>query len=284
MDTKLLFNFHGHTNFSDGQAVFTDYIEEALKLGFKAVGFTEHTPVPFYSTWNMKAEKLDEYLNAIAELRKNYENRLQIYAGLEVDYFEPYYHQITSLAQIDKLDYFIGSVHYLDFIEENQPWCIDTSIEEFELGYSKIFHQDGRKFYTRYYEAILQMIERLKPQVIGHLDKIKMYNHTRLFFDENEQNYRMMVSEVLDMVQKYDIIIELNMRGYYKHPQKFIYPGEWILKDINRRGIRLIVSSDCHRREELSKGFSEALELLKAIGFRSVWYLNNRRWEEYPIV
>lgn len=283
MTAKLLFNYHSHTQLSDGKAVFSDYIEEALSQGFNSIGFSDHAPVPFPSSWNMNHDNLAAYLQHINDLKIAYSDRLQIYAGLEVDYFQPYHDQIYAMAGVDKLDYYIGSVHYLDFLHEGQPWCIDTSRDEFETGFNQIFHGDGRLLYRRYYEAVLQMIETWKPPVIGHLDKIKMYNHIRPFFDDHEPAYRDAVMQVLELIKQYDLFIELNMRGFYKHPERFLYPGKWILREASRMGIRLIVSSDCHRREELSAGFSEALQILKEANFRSIWFLNNKQWHEWPL-
>jgi histidinol-phosphatase (PHP family) len=283
MYKSLAFNYHGHTRFSDGKADFSDFIDEALQQGFKAIGFSDHTPVPFTSSWNMQSNKIEEYLSNLSSLKKLYEGKIQIYAGLEVDYFGPYHERIISMASIDRLDYFIGSIHYLGFLDEAHPWCIDTSYDEFEQGFKKIFNNNGRLLYTKYYEALLQMIERWKPTIIGHMDKIKMYNHLQTFFDEHEQSYRSMVIEVLDLIKKYDLFVELNMRGFYKHPQKFIYPSEWVLKEVNRRGIRLVVSSDCHQPSELSAGFPEALEMIKSVGFGSVWCLYDNCWQEIAI-
>ncbi|HPO66600.1 MAG TPA: histidinol-phosphatase HisJ [Bacteroidales bacterium] len=283
MHDKLLFNYHSHTDLSDGKAVFSDYAEEAIQQGFKAIGFSEHTPVPFASSWNMPAEKMDEYIRQIEVYKQNYADKLQIYLGLEVDYFAPYREQILTMASVGRLDYFIGSVHYLGFLGDNEPWCIDTSFEEFEAGFHKIFNADGRKLYATYYEAVIQMIEYYKPTIIGHLDKIKMYNHIHPFFDENEKEYRNWVMQVLEMVQKYNLFIELNMRGFYKHPRQLLYPDVWILKEALRLGIRLIVSSDCHRREELSAGFADAIQVLKEVGYRSVWCLYDRYWQEWSL-
>lgn len=283
MENKLFFNYHGHTIFSDGKAVFFDYLEEAQKQGFRAIGFSDHAPVPFTSSWNMKVEHLDKYLRQIEEYRKAFAHKLDIYAGLEVDYFAPYCQQILAMARLDKLDYFVGSVHYLGFLEEGRPWCIDTSFEEFDAGFRQIFYGDGKQLYRQYFEALLHMIEEWKPTIIGHLDKIKMYNHIQPYFDEHEQDYRDLVIQVLDLVSKYDLFIELNMRGFYKHPQQLLYPAPWILRQAYQRGIKVIVSSDCHRCEELSAGFTQAVQLLKEIGFRSVWYLYDKCWTEWPL-
>jgi histidinol-phosphatase (PHP family) len=280
---KILCNYHCHSVLSDGKHDLSEYVAHAIQEGFQSIGFSEHSPVSFSSSWNMKAENFDNYLSRIEKFKIENNSRLQIYAGLEVDYFGPFNEEIYRLSQTDRLDYFIGSVHYLGFLEENHPWCIDSSIEEFQQGFDKIFQSDGRKLYRLYYEAIAQMVEKCRPTIVGHIDKIKMYNYIRPFFDENEAMYRSIVLEVLDLIKKMDVMVELNMRGYYKHPEKLIYPDKWILEKIREKGIRLIVSSDCHRTDELSGGFDYALQLLKDLNFRSIWYLNNNSWVEMPV-
>ncbi len=283
MAKKILFNFHSHTNFSDGNTVFADLIFEAIEQGFISIGFSEHSPVPFHSTWNMNAEKIHQYFFLINQFKKEFSNTLQIYVGMEVDYFEPYANQILTLSHVNQLDYFIGSVHYLDFLDD-KPWCIDTSFEEFNEGFSKLFRNSGEMLYTKYYDAITQMIEKYRPNIIGHLDKIKMYNHVLNVFAEDEKKYRFCVIQVLDLMKRFDIMLEINMRGFYKHPQKYIYPSIWIIKEAVLRNIPIVVSSDCHQQNELSTGFDYASEILVTLGVNCVWYLHDNNWKSYSLI
>jgi len=39
-------NLHTHTNFSDGSAEPEVYVKKAIELGFTALGFSDHSPLP----------------------------------------------------------------------------------------------------------------------------------------------------------------------------------------------------------------------------------------------
>ena len=49
-----------------------------------------------------------------------------------------------------------------------------------------------------------------------------------------------------------------------------MYPSDTILKEIANKGGRVIVTSDCHKKELLDYGFDDAYEKLKNLGFKSV--------------
>lgn len=45
---------HLHTPYSDGINYSHEYIEEAIRLGLKSIGFSDHAPVPLKYDWAMK--------------------------------------------------------------------------------------------------------------------------------------------------------------------------------------------------------------------------------------
>src|SRR5688572_24421442 len=102
-------NFHMHCNYCDGKGELTDYVEEAKKLSMLSVGFSSHAPVPFPTKWCMKSDRLPDYLEAIEKIRVS-NPEIQIYKGLEVDFIP----DVTSPNLFkDKLDYTIGSIHFV---------------------------------------------------------------------------------------------------------------------------------------------------------------------------
>ena len=66
------------------------YVERAIQLGLREMGFSDHNPLPhgFGANVRMKESELDYYVNRILELRFNYRGRIDVLLGLEMDFVE----------------------------------------------------------------------------------------------------------------------------------------------------------------------------------------------------
>jgi histidinol-phosphatase (PHP family) len=268
---KSFFNLHTHCNFCDGKGDPEEYVKAALDKGFKTLGFSSHAPVPFKNNFAIKDdEKLLEYCNTIRSLQIKYRDQVSIRLGLEIDYIEGITRDFEDFRESCGLDYTIGSVHLVKNGNDDRLWFIDgPRVESYDDGLENIFGGDIRLAVTTYYDQVKRMIITQKPDIIGHFDKIKMHNHNR-FFREDEDWYRLLVMDILDTIEIAGSIIEVNTRGIYKKRSDDLYPGQWILKEIKERGLPVTLSSDAHQPEEIDGYYSEALEILKKIGFKSL--------------
>jgi len=75
----------------------------------------------------------------------------------------------------------------------------------------------------------------------------------------------------------------VNTRGIYKKRSDELYPGKRILQSVKDRKIPVTISTDAHRPDELTAYFDETVKILAEIGFKSVTYLKDGNWEEYPL-
>lgn len=275
-------NYHSHTNFCDGSDEPVKYIEEAIRLGFAAYGYSAHAPVGFETNWCLPDTKFPDYLASIDQIKKYYKEKIQVYLGLEIDFIPDFVGRSMHLLKDVQLDYFIGSVHFVDRFEDGTYWNIDTSEELFLKGLKEIFHNDFRKASIRFFEITRQMLEEDKPPVVGHLDKIKIYNKNRNFFKETEKWYRDQVDLTIDTIKKTGSIIEINTRGYYKYQQPDLYPGFWIVEKLAKKGIPLMINSDSHKPSEIDGGLSYTAAKLKELGINEIFSLYNNTWTSFP--
>ena len=86
-----LSNYHSHCTFCDGRSIPEDFVRFAITHGFRAYGFSSHSPLPFETFWNMSKDDMPEYLQEINRLKQKYSDQLEIYAGLEIDYLDETY-------------------------------------------------------------------------------------------------------------------------------------------------------------------------------------------------
>ena len=100
-----------------------EYAKRALGLGFKEIGFSDHSPMPRddFDDWRMRNDQLDEYVEKVCKARKDFP-QLTIRLALEVDYLPGHEDWIRRLAARHPWDYFIGSVHYV-----SDSWAIDNT-------------------------------------------------------------------------------------------------------------------------------------------------------------
>jgi histidinol-phosphatase (PHP family) len=287
----MLFNLHTHTHFSDGSSAPEEYLKEAIRQEFSVLGFSDHSPVPFENNFAIREERLNEYCEAIRNLSPSpfsppLEGRglsIQILLGLEIDYIPSLTKSIEYYREKYHFDYFIGSVHLVQNGNNPGLWFIDgPDVSIYDQGLNNVFHGDIRQGVRSYYHQINKMILTQKPDIIGHLDKIKMHNRNR-YFRENENWYVQLVDETLDLIKKNHCIIEVNTRGIYKKRSDSLYPGPEILKKINTMKIPVTLSSDAHKPKELSLCFEETKRVLSEIGFKSLSLMTKDGWTGIPL-
>lgn len=270
-------NFHTHSHYCDGKGTMREYWEQAVKLGMRQLGFSSHAPLPFFRTWCMKHDALEDYLDEIESL-KPLSPGMEIYKGLEVDYIPDLIHPADFSS---RLNYTIGSIHFVDSYR-GEHWEIDNTFEVFREGLTNIFDGDIRQAMRRYFALTREMISRNPPDIVGHLDKIKI-NSLKFYFEETESWYREEVDKTLAAIRETPAKVEVNTRGLYKQKTLTPYPSPWILERIHALRIPIMLSSDAHHPEDLVREFIPTAALLRDIGFKTVAVIKGGAWSEMPL-
>lgn len=269
-----------HCKYCDGVGEPREYVEEAIRKGFKVIGFSSHAPIPFDNPWTMKEENVNRYIDTIRKLKIEYMDRIDIYIGLETDYFEGDSRDIFNRYEVD---YQIGSVHFFSDYRSNTYFSVDGSAEDFKRTLNEYFDGNIKDLVSSYYEQLIQMIVKHQPDILGHLDVIKKNNGNERYFSEQEKWYVTQIHRLLDVVKNYGTIIEVNTggitRGYIKEP----YPSKWILKACKERDIDVMVNSDAHAVEFIDGYFDLAFSYLKEVGYTEVMMLQNGKWRRVRI-
>lgn len=275
-------NYHSHTHYSDGKGEPELYIKSAIEKGMYAYGFSTHSPVPFESGWNMKFEKLTNYIDEINNLKRKYADKIKIFLGMEVDY-------VNNLTGVSKfkdynLDYTIGGIHFLGKFENGRYWDFDGGKKWYEKGLQELFDNDINKLVSYYYQQIIDMVSNDKPDVLAHFDLIKKYNKGNYFFNENDKWYLEVAYNALEIVAQSGVILELNTRGILKGLNVEYYPSNFVLRRCKELNIPICLSADTHSPEDVMALLPEAKELLKSMGIESAYLFDNDGWVEYSLL
>jgi histidinol-phosphatase (PHP family) len=281
---ETLFNLHNHSHYCDGSSPPEEYILAAIKKGFHTLGFSSHAPVPFENSFAIKNEQmLLKYADEIRHLQAKYAEDLHVFLSLEIDYIPGITHSFQYFKDLAKLNYVIGGVHLIKNPQKQGLWFIDGPKQEtYDDGLQRIFDNDIKKAVTTYWEQVREMIETQKPDMVAHLDKIKMHNRNR-YFTEDEPWYVEQLDKTLDLIAKHKTIVEVNTRGLYKGRSDETFPGKMALHKIHQLEIPITLNSDAHKPEDLTGFLKEAREILKEIGFKNLKLFTSRGWEDVLI-
>lgn len=268
-------NYHTHSNFCDGRGTPDEILNSAKHKHVLSIGLSSHAPLPFPKPWCMKANQLKDYFLTIDHLKKSHSG-IEIACGLEVDYVP---NQIGPADLQSRLDYTIGSIHFVDALPDGTPWEVDGAADTFQQGFNSIFGKNARAAISRYFELTREMITRSTPDIVGHLDKIKIQNKNNSLFQESESWYRAEVRQTLRQIREAGCVLEVNTRGLYQQKTVDPYPSPWVLAQAHELGLPVTLSSDAHHPDQLTCQFNETAAILYEIGFRHlmVWYTG--RWQ-----
>ena len=120
------FNYHAHTK-RCGHASGEDeeYVLEAIKNGYKQIGFSDHAP---YTNDHTPGERMDkeefyEYVESVRSLEEKYKDQIEIRLGLEIEYYTNRMEDLKEYRNV--CDYLIigqhdAGLHERDFYESNR--------------------------------------------------------------------------------------------------------------------------------------------------------------------
>lgn len=268
----MLSNFHTHSCYCDGKATPREMVDFAVGHGFKALGFSGHSPLPFDNTFSIT--DYDGYCREVRALQEEYKDRIEISLGLEFDYVPGMLEDFTPLTKQGGLDYTIGSVHLIPAPGvtpqgADDLWFIDgPRWERYDEGLQRLFGGDIRRGVTAYFHQQNAMLEKNRPTILGHPDKIAMHNRSR-YFAEDEPWYEELALETLALARELDVIVEVNTRGIYKGRHPDYYPSRRLLQQMKQWRLPVIVSTDAHAPEDLPRT-EGACEYLRAIQYPKV--------------
>lgn len=278
------YNYHSHSDFSDGKSTLAESVESAIGLGFDTLGFSDHCHLPFKNTFAIQDGMMEKYVAEIQKLKDRFKGKINILTSLEMDYIPNVVTGFDETKRKHNLDYLIGSVHIIgNECDADSLWFIDgPDYRIYDAGLERFFGNDIRRAVRAFFDQSCEMIVNEKFDIIGHFDKIKMHNRNR-FFTEDETWYRNHIFDILHLIKEKGLIVEINTRGLYKKRSSDFYPSAWIFKTMHEMNIPIVVSSDSHHHSEINLFFAEAIEALKSAGYKSVAKLNGNSFSETAI-
>lgn len=254
---KTRVDLHNHTYLCNhATGTMEEYVLKAIESGIDIFGFSEHAPMDFDEKYRLLIEKKDFYETSVLDLKQKYKNDIDILLAYEVDFMQ----NIPMLDEIlnAKVDYLIGSVHFLD------GWGFDNP--EFIGGYK---NKDIDKIWQDYFDTIENMAKSQLFDIAGHLDLIKVFKYLP------NKDIKLIALNAMKAIKKANMVVEINAAGIRK-PIAEAYPSKSLLELAFELDIPITFSSDAHSVEQIGFKYDEVVSLAKDIGYTHCSYFKNR--------
>ncbi len=222
-------NFHTHTARCH-HAVGEDreYVECAIKGGFQVLGFSDHVPIPYkdgyVSRIRMRFSEVEEYIDSVLALKKEYEREIEIHLGFETEYFPQMFEELTEALQPYPIEYMILGQHYLEN-EKDQRYVGELSTEQELESY------------------VNQVTDGLRTGFFSYVAHPDIGN-----YKGDEAVYRKYMRKICEACRELHLPLEVNENGYRGH---IWYPSERFLTIASEVGNDMIVGVDAHNPEQL---------------------------------
>jgi histidinol-phosphatase (PHP family) len=298
----MRFSYHTHSSFCDGKASAATMAETAYQQGYSYLGFSSHAPLKFKANWQMTWDSLYPYAAEIRRLGTSWGRRgMTILLGLEIDSLGDKLIAVgektgdtTEAISSDtwpgyagysaiRPDFRIGSVHYVQ-IGEGEAFTVDESAQEFARHVEQCASGQAALVWQTYFRNLCAMIQNGGFDIVGHFDLVRKNNDDYRWFDEDSEDYRNAAFQAAELAAQRDLVVEINPGGLLRGKTKAVYPSLPVLKFMQRKGIRITFGDDAHAPQHLGSGQTIAAEYAKRAGFKSVWFLDEKRkWQELGI-
>lgn len=218
-------NYHTHT-YRCGHAGGEDreYVENAVKMGLKTLGFSDHSPMIFnsdhYSGFRIKLCDTENYFSSLSALKEEFKDEINILIGVETEYYPGCFDRFLQYISAYPLDYMILGQHFI-WEEENGVRSFDPTTDP--------------KTLEEYYKNVLQAVSTGKFLYIAHPDALN--------FVGNKDDFNFLTREFLREIKKCNIPLEINRLGFY---EKRHYPRDAFWKLCGEEGIKAVIGLDAH--------------------------------------
>ena len=214
-------------------------LEAAVTAGYHTFGVSEHAPRSeerfLYVTEREKGydisrlhTEFETYAQEISHLSEEFADRLVVLRGFEAEVIPTvgYRKKMLDIRHRFDFDYMVGAVHYVE----------ETSIDSSKTDFETMLARSGglERVAIKYYETVTEMVEALRPEVVGHLDLIR--RHAGLGAKLATPAIRKVAGVALEAVRAHGCILDLNTAGYRKGLGS-PYPAPWLVRQAHDMGI-----------------------------------------------
>ena len=279
---------HSGTYCDHAVSSLREVVEAAVAAGMVSYGLSEHAPrlgarylypEEVRRGWTVETTNalFRAYFAEARALQEEFADRIRLWVGFESEVVpsEGWLEVMEGWKQAYRPDFVVGSVHHLD------DRSLDGPREEFRRSVDTLGGLERAAL--AYYAAVSDMVERLRPDVVAHLDLVR--RNGVMLGDVETRAVRDVVGDLLERMASMGDdapVIDVNLAGWRKGlggP----YPSRWIVRRASALGLRFVFGDDSHGPQEVGARLDEGRAYLASCGVRCVHEMvAPGRWAEAP--
>jgi len=257
---RLVSDYHNHpqahrTDLYYSPEVLQPWATKARELGLRDLALTDHdrykAGVDFGEIDRLRERNPDINIRAGIELDNDPETSADGRRWVEANW--------------DKLDFVLGSVHFVEGFPFDHPNYISE--------YAK---HDINKLHHSYYKLIQDTAKSGLVDGIGHLDLIDIFKYFAT------EDLSALYEETLDVIKASDVCMEINTAGFRK-PIGRQYPDIDIIRRAIAKKIPLTISSDAHAAKDLNHNYDKLAEIVRELGVTEVAVFHKHKRTMVPV-
>lgn len=222
-------NYHTHTK-RCGHAIGEDeeYVVNAIEAGLTDLGFSDHCPyIDKEPGVRMRIEQRDEYFKSLQSLKEKYKDSINIYIGMEVEYFPSQWETLKENRMAS--DYCIVGQHELSY-----------------FGQSSYSLSKGDQIET-YTDCLYEACKHGLCDYIAHPD-LFMYGYPR-----TDEAVITAVKRIASISKEFNMPLELNCgsgvfygKKQYEDGERYAYPTRVAFEEFAKENCPMIIGLDVH--------------------------------------
>lgn len=266
-----MIDYHVHTRLCNhAEGTMAEFVERAAAIGLKEICFLDHLTLQEQGRkLSMAPDEVPFYFQAVQRLKKQYEGRIRVKAGLEVDFHEGLVEKAMAVADTFALDVIGSSVHFPsgeNIVSRRAGW-----------GNGDVYTDaQADAVFCSYYETLDRMLDYDYFDIICHFDLAKKFGR------KAPKTFDKEISRILTRIREKDLTVELNTSGY-DHAAAEIYPAPDIVQRCKEFGISFALGSDAHEPGSVGRYFDRALKVLQKAGYGELATFDRRHKTMIPI-
>ena len=239
----------GHRDLPYTQEVLEPWSTYAIQAGLKDVALTDHgryhPGINLHEFFKFRDRNTNVRFKIGIEIDNDPETTEKDYKWVEKNY--------------DKLDFVLGSVHFIN------DWPFDHPQHK-----DKYNEWDIDELYACYFNEMKKLINKGFLDGLAHLDLVKIFGH------RPKKEITTFVKDVLRLVKEKGLTVEMSTAGWRK-PVNELYPQHEIVLMIKELNIPITTASDAHAAKDLAHSYDRLYDLLKEYNFSQVAVFDNHK-------
>lgn len=231
MDTIMRVNYHTHTGrCHHAYGTEKEYVEKAIEAGMEVLGFSDHAPYPYpdgyEASHKMLPSQLEDYVDTVLDLRREYKGQIEVRLGLEAEYYPALWEDFLCMIEPYPIEYLLLGQHFLGNEYDDPVYCGNST------GSSELLH--------RYCIQCMEALETGEFLYFAHPDLLPFTGDAAVYETEMTKLCRYCCEK--------EIPIELNLLGLGLERN---YPDSRFWSIAGREGCMAVIGADAHRPQQV---------------------------------